>query len=132
MGCNYSCVAGTELLLLTAVILSAFELLYDPMARNNSLWLKKASYIQHPSARQADCEPGNRTQSHIYYTSAATLLQIFFKPHFCSSNTGLHTGLKCGQMQYSGYRLLSACLRSIETSTIWKHWLVQDKQFCNN
>lgn len=36
MGCNYSCVAGTELLLLTAVILSAFELLYDPMARNYS------------------------------------------------------------------------------------------------
>lgn len=49
MGCNYSHVAGTELPLLTAVILSAFELLYDPMARNNSPWLEKASYIQHPA-----------------------------------------------------------------------------------
>lgn len=43
MGCNYSCVAGTELL--TAVILSAFELLYDPMARNYSPWLEKTSHL---------------------------------------------------------------------------------------
>lgn len=46
------------------------------------------------SARQADCAPGSRTQSHIYYTNAAALLQTFFKPHSCISNTGLHTGLK--------------------------------------
>jgi len=45
MGCNYSCVAGTELLLLTAVILSAFELLYDPMTRNYSPPLEKTSHL---------------------------------------------------------------------------------------
>lgn len=45
MGCNYSCVAGTELLLLTAVILSAFELLYDPMARNYNPRLEKTSHL---------------------------------------------------------------------------------------
>lgn len=45
MGCNYSCVAGTELLLLTAVILSAFELLYDPMTRNYSPQLEKTSHL---------------------------------------------------------------------------------------
>lgn len=45
MGCNYSCVAGTELLLLTAVILSAFELLYDPTARNYSPRLEKTSHL---------------------------------------------------------------------------------------
>lgn len=45
MGCNYSCVAGTELLLLTAVILSAFELLRDPMARTYSPRQEKTSHF---------------------------------------------------------------------------------------
>lgn len=70
MGCNYSCVVGTELLLLTAVILSAFELLYDPMARNYSPWLEKTSHLSSshsiPQSLWTKCQTGwlgNRKQN---------------------------------------------------------------------
>lgn len=58
IGCNYSCVAGTELLLLTAVILSAFELLYDPMARNNSPWLEKHHTYNILQSLSSKCQTG--------------------------------------------------------------------------